>query len=356
MFRFLQHLDKSRIEAVVTFVGDGSFEREVAELGFRTYAVPAARVRQLYKALGTIRGLAQILRREHPDLILSWGAKAQILAAPAALRTRLGDRLIWWQTEMPSGAASARLATLLPAVAVACVTNYVADGQRRRRPRRNTFVVYPGIEPPRQASSDELDELRTSLSIPAGRKVIGTVGRLEERKRQDLLIVALAYLRRQGHDVHGVLVGGDAWDGDPTYGLELRKMVDDLDLTEAVTFTGHVSDTTPYIQLLDVYAHTCLTEASGNAVIEAMGSGVACVAVGTAGPAELIGDEAGLVVAQPDGTLLGQALERLLDDEELRRTFAAAGMERQRQVFSAEGMTEQLEDRLSELASGAELK
>ncbi len=275
MFRLLQHLDRTRIEAVVVFFGSGSFEREVGELGFRTYAVPPARIRQLHNFPVTVRALIRILKREQPDLILNWGPKAQIIVAPAAAIGGFGGRSIWWQTEVPTGAPTTRLATLLPAVAVACVSHYVAAGQQRIRPRRRTFVVYPGIEPPSHVPPDELEALRDSLSIPAGRKVIGTVGRIEERKRQDLLIEALANLRRQGHDVHGLLVGGAAWDHDATYALKLRRMVDELDLTDAVTFTGHVPDAMAYMPLLDLYSHTCLTEASGNAVIEAMGSGIA---------------------------------------------------------------------------------
>lgn len=352
LYGFLQHLDSARIDAAIAFIGPGSFEREVAELGFRTHIVPAARVRQVGKTFRAIRGLTRILRSEQPDLILGWGLKGQILAAPAALLVRPHGSLAWLQTDLPTRRLDYKLATLLPGKAVVCVSQYVARAQARQWPRRPTIVVYPGIESPTQVPADELEALRASLAIPAGRTVIGTVGRLEPRKRQDLLIRALADLRQRGRDVHGLVVGGDAWNGDPTYGRSVRELVNKRDLAEAVTFTGYVPDAIPYIQLMDLYAHTCPVEAFGLALAEAMGSGIACVVVGTAGPAEIVEDgRSGVVVAQLDPTPLGEAIERLLEDDALRKGLAESGRQRQLDQFSAAHMTEQLEDRLLELAT-----
>jgi glycosyltransferase involved in cell wall biosynthesis len=353
LYRFLQNADSSRVEPVVALLGSGSLERAISELGIRTYALPPARMRQIGKALRTTRALTRVLKDERPDVVLSWGRKAQMLASPAVRLAGLDAQVVWFQTDLPGGPAD-RLATALPASAVACVSEYVAGAQAHLRPHRPTFVVYPGMDPPPNAPREELEELRASLSIPPGREVIGTVGRIEERKRPDLLVRALAGLRDRGYDVQGLIVGGDAWDGDMRYVKSVHQLVRELELGDRITFTGHVDNPAPYLQLMDVYVHTCPVEASGNALIEAMGLGIASIAVGRAGPAEIIAEgQSGLLASSPDPTLVEQAIGQLLDDEGMRRRFAESGMQRQRELFSASHMATELEDRLLELATPA---
>jgi glycosyltransferase involved in cell wall biosynthesis len=338
---------------VVAVLGSGSLEPAVSELGFRTYVLPPARMRQIGKALRTTRALARVMRAERPKVVLSWGRKAQMIASPAARLAGLDAQVIWFQTDLP-GSPADRLATVLPASAVACVSKYVAEAQGHLRPHRPTFVVYPGMDSPPEAAPDELEELRASLSIPTGRSVIGTVGRIEERKRPDLLVTALAGLRDRGYDVQGLIVGGDAWDGDLRYVHSLHQLVRELELEDRITFTGHVKDPSTCLQLMDVYVHTCPVEASGNALIEAMGLGIASIAVGRAGPAEIIAEgKSGLLASSPDPALVEEAIGQLLDDEGMRRRFGESGRQRQRELFSASHMATELEDRLLELATPA---
>lgn len=350
LHRFLQHVDRSRVQPVVAFLGSGSLERAVSELGFGTYFLPPTRMRQIGGALRTGRALARVLRSEQPDVILGWGHKAQLLASPAARLAGVDAKVAWFQIDLPRGLAH-RLATVLPANAIACVSEFVATAQANLRPRHPLFVVYPGVDPPELAAPSELEDLRRSLSIPTERKVIGTVGRLEPRKRQDLLIRALAGLRDRGCDVQGVIVGGDAWNGEAGYRDDLHQLTRELDLVDRVTFTGYTKNPTAFVQLMDVYVHTCPVEAFGNALIEAMAVGVATVAVGTAGPAEIIDHgNSGLLAQQPDPGLVEQSIEQLLEDDDMRLRFAKSGKDRQRKLFSADHMAAELDQRLFDLA------
>jgi glycosyltransferase involved in cell wall biosynthesis len=350
LYRFLRHVDRERVDPMLVFLGAGSLEGEVRELGFATQALPTRRLRRGGKFFSTVRRLRGIFEREHPDVILNWGNKAQIVGSPAASLAGFADRVAWWQLGVPPGKLDSRLATLLPARAVACSSHYVARAQRRQRPRRATFVVHPGIDPPGRLSGAELDRERTVLSIPADRPIIGTVGRLETLKRQDILIRAVSTLRRGGHDVHGLIVGGDAYKIDPWCQRRLERLVVELGLTDAVTFTGQVPDPARYLQLMDVFALTTPTEGFGIALVEALGAGVASVAVDAAGQAEIIEhEESGYLVPSPDEVQFAGAIERLLTDDALRRRLAEGGRIRQRVLFSADRMATELEDRLLEI-------
>src|SRR4029453_15609914 len=115
----------------------------------------------------------------------------------------------------------------------------------------STFVVHPGIDAPAATSPGELDELREQIGLPPGRGVVATVGRRRPGKGPDRLLQAIAQLRAKGLDLHGLIVGGDAYELSPEYARELDDLVVQLDLEEAVTMTGQVDNVAPYMQLMD---------------------------------------------------------------------------------------------------------
>src|SRR5262245_55393256 len=218
LYTLLEHLDRRLIDVVLVFLGSGDLEQDVAALGWPTHVLPTARLRHGAKLGPTVRRLRQIFKVEQPELILNWGTKAQVLGWPAALLSGYGDRLGWCQLAVPTRRLdSTKLATLLPTQAVICSSEIAARAQETSWPRRATIVIHPGIDPARSVPADELDALRASLGIPRELTVVGTVGRLQRLKRQDELIRSFSRLHAKGHEIYGLIVGGDAYNLDPGY-------------------------------------------------------------------------------------------------------------------------------------------
>jgi glycosyltransferase involved in cell wall biosynthesis len=239
-----------------------------------------------------------------------------------------------------------RLATMLPARAVGCSSQASAEAQGHLRPRRRTFVVWPGIELDGRAEAAP-----APLDLPAGRVVIGLVGRLQPWKGQHHLLQALALLRDREHDVHGLFVGGSAFGFSQGYPAELAELVDRLELGDRVTMTGQVPDADPYLRRMDVFVNASSGEPFGIVMPEAMAHGLPIVAVASAGPLEIVEDgTTGLLVERPDGGLLADALEQLVGDPERRRRMGEAGRERCLRLFTAERMVARLETELEALA------
>jgi glycosyltransferase involved in cell wall biosynthesis len=351
LWTFLRHVDKRRIEPLVIFLQHGPFAREVAALGIRTIVLPAGRLRQGRTTIRTVTSLARLFRRERPDLILNWMGKSQLYAAPAAMLAAMSDRLVWWQHGVPTGHWLDRLATLLPTKAVGCSSHAAAQAQEQLRPRRTTYVVHPGIDPP-SVSADERLTLRSSLAISDGTAVLGIVGRLQPWKGQDRFVKALAELIRLGHDVHGLIVGGNAYDLSPEYEQDVQRLARELKVASHLSFTGQVDEALPYISLMDVLVNASAPEPFGLVLIEAMGLGIPVVAVNTGGPAEIVDSgRSGLLVARSTPELIAQALERLIRDAELREQMGQGARERFLSCFTAARMVDSLEHMLEELAS-----
>ena len=244
------------------------------------------------------------------------------------------------------------MATLLPARAIGCSSRAGQEAQARLRPRRPTFVVNPGVEAREQVPA-ERERLRTELGIPAERSVVGLVGRLQPWKGQDRFVEALARLGQGGVDVHGLLVGGEAFELSPGYASEVRGTIARLGLQERVTMTGQVDDAGAYFGAMEVAVNASEEEPFGIVLLEAMEAGVPVVAVGRGGPLEIVErDVTGTLAESGEPAALAAAIERTLADSGRRVEMGEAARRRCRERFGAAAMAERLTAELEELAGG----
>jgi len=352
LWSFLNHLDRKNLDPSVVFFGDGPLARDVESLGFDVSRLPAGRLRQPGHLFRSVGRLASLMRERDPDLILNWLSTAQIYGAPAALRARMPDRVVWWQHDMHSGALSRgraldQVATLLPAVAVGACSYAAAEAQRGLRPRRPVVPVQPGIDAGPKSDRTGGDTVRTELAIPSDRFLIGSVGRILPWKGHDRVLEAAERLTRSGHDVHALVVGGV---GDDSYRERLAARARSPSLSGRVTFTGHVEDAAPYIQALDVLVSGSENEPFGLVILEAMEEGVPVVAPDQAGPGEILEHgRTGWLVDSFAPTELAGGVAILIEDPDLRHDLAAAALEARRGHFTAERMTREMEAMFSEL-------
>jgi glycosyltransferase involved in cell wall biosynthesis len=201
------------------------------------------------------------------------------------------------------------------------------------RPRSS--VIYNGVDlnkfSPARASSAEQ---RTQYGIDERTFVVGSIGRLAAEKNQLPLIDAVADLRKSGADIHLMLVG----DGPMRSTLEQRA--NERGISEAVTFTGALSDVRVALKIFDVFVLPSLSETFSNAALEAMAMQVPVILTRAGGAGEMIEDgREGYIV---DVAELPQRLPELLNqlrlDSVLRTRMAAAAALRAQQCFSWEGM------------------
>jgi len=125
---------------------------------------------------------------------------------------------------------AARLASLF-----CCVSEDIARTVSRLGtvPRAKTKVVVNGIATETFAGRADAQTVRHEIGIPQTAKVIGTVGRLTEVKRQKLLLRAFAQLQSQFRELHLLLVG------DGPERARLEKQATALAIVDRVHFAGY---------------------------------------------------------------------------------------------------------------------
>jgi glycosyltransferase involved in cell wall biosynthesis len=173
--------------------------------------------------------------------------------------------------------------------------------------------------------------------MPSGRPVILSAGYLIERKGHHRVILALAELRRRGSDAELWIVGGPGREG--SFENEIREHVRKCGLTDAVRFTGPVTQTAlaEIMSAADVFCLATSREGWPNVVHEALGCGAPAVATDVGGIQDMLpGPEYGFVVPAGDQESLTSALGRALNTKWDRERIAAWGGSRSWRQVAAE--------------------
>lgn len=122
---------------------------------------------------------------------------------------------------------------------------------------------------------------RATLGISPNSFVLGFVGELREKKGQKYLLEAWAKLRQQS-PVHLLIIGAVREEPDsPLLSMD----------TTGLTITGHLSDrhlVAQHLQVCNLFVLPSLWEGLPNALLEAMASGLCCLASNAGGIPEVI--------------------------------------------------------------------
>lgn len=157
--------------------------------------------------------------------------------------------------------------------------------------------------------------------VPDGMATVLAVGRLSPEKGFDVLIEALAYLKRQGVPQYLTLIG----DGPLRSSLEdAAKHFAVFDLIE---FAGELppAEVRARLERADLFCLPSFSEGLPISIMEAMAIGVPVVTTWIAGIPELAEDGVtALTVPPARADALADALRRLADDEPLRKRLARA--------------------------------
>jgi glycosyltransferase involved in cell wall biosynthesis len=173
------------------------------------------------------------------------------------------------------------------------------------------------------------------------------VGRIAPNKcHQDLIKAFAVYRRVYDGSARLRIVGSSASD---TYVDALRSLVSALQLDDAVTFTGGVSDgaLAAHYAAADVYV--CVSEHEGFCVpiLEAMHHDVPVVAYGAGAVPETLG-AGGLCLPAKEPTRVAAAVDRVLGDAQVRDGLVAAGRD-QLATFALDRTRQRMADALRPL-------
>lgn len=302
------------------------------------------------RSAATIRQAAELLGELAPSIIHThqtgalWylGQAAAQLGIPVAhtehtdgvrhARSWLGRLRAWyrWRCALPL------------AHALCSVSEDVARSMSRSaRIESNQFRVVPnGIDVSLYVRAEGSGSARQALGVPSGSLVIGTVGRLAEVKRQDLLLRAFAGLvAGNRHERTRLLVVGDG----PERG-RLERLATSLGIARRVVFAGYQAQPQRFYQAMDLFTLTSRHEGLPLALLEAWAAGLPVVSSAVGGIPQVVKHGVtGMLFESGDVTALQETLEGLLESPSWMNQLATAGRREVNQRYSLAVMADAYE-------------
>ena len=303
----------------------------------RTAAIP---VRNLFCAgdldLPFAYRLSQYLNESRPDIVhchsrrgadLLGGLAASIADVPAVVSRRVDN------TEM-------RLVAALryrPFRKVIAISEAIADVLRDRGVEdARLTVIRSAVDAETLGARPDCQAFRAEFGVPTDAFVMAAAGQLIPRKGHRYLLQAMAALR-QGNRQIRLIIFGEGY-----LGNQLRAQASSLGLGSTVQFAGFREDLDDFIACFDLFVHPALAEGLGVATLKAAAAGLPVVGFQAGGLAEAVAHEkTGLLVPAEDIEALQNAITTLIDDDDMRQRFGAAGRIRMQQEFSIDTMANQ---------------
>jgi len=178
---------------------------------------------------------------------------------------------------------------------------------------------------------------RRRLGLPDGPLVV-FAGRLDPQKGLHTLVAAMRSPALVAAGAHVLLLG------DGPQRADLAQAVERDGLADRVLFRGVVEDVAPYLRAGDLFALPTLGEGMPNALLEAMATGLPCVASAVGGCRDLITHgETGVLVPAGDAAAFQVALETLVQSAALRERLGAAARQAAVDRFGLETMVDRYE-------------
>jgi glycosyltransferase involved in cell wall biosynthesis len=205
-------------------------------------------------------------------------------------------------------------------------------------PANRVATVYSPIVLPAPV---EHSTLRDELGLADDDIVVGCVAVMRATKGHKDLIDAMVPLMTSRPKLHLVFIGG----GSPVF-EQTQDYIAQLGLQHRIHLMGMRRDVPNLLAGFDVFALATQQEASGTVYVEAQASGLPVVGTNVGGVSEMFRDGVtGILVPPKNPEALTNALQRLIDDPDLRHRMGEAGrkMVWEEAVFSPARLAESTE-------------
>jgi len=179
------------------------------------------------------------------------------------------------------------------------------------------------------------ESMRLKLGLPQSEFAWVMVANLVDYKGHKDLLQAFA-LFANNFSARLFLVGRDRG---ALPGLEV--MVGELGITDRVCFLGDCSDVPEILSAMDGFVMASHTEGFSNAILEAMASRLPIVATTVGGNVEALQDgRLGILVEPHNHITLANAMQEIMNNQELRQMLSFAAGQAARESYSVEAMVD----------------
>jgi glycosyltransferase involved in cell wall biosynthesis len=309
-------IDRSRIDPkIVTFYPGGDLLAEFQEADID---VISAQKKKRWDVLSFILELVQIIKKEHPDVIVCYLVAANLLGiflkpffSPSKIIISIRHsyinaqdydlltRILYFMQDS-LGWISDRI----------IVNSYTGakNAEKRGLPPRKMVVISNGIDIDQyQHNSDARCTTREKFGISQKSKVVGIIGRIDPVKDHASFIEAAKLVVNEHPDTIFMVVG----DGDPALLRQLHARVEAIGLKDNFVWIDAQKKMLGIYNSLDVCVSSSIGEGFSNVIAEAMACEVPCVVTDVGDSSRIVG-ETGKIVEAKDPYIMAEGILHVL--------------------------------------------
>lgn len=350
LFFLASGLDRRRYTPIVLFASKNELIKRYQDAGIDTRVerprVPFAPHRRLLRPftramnlvaarIQSVRAVLQhlrTLRREHIGLLHlnnsiaashEWSLAARLLGIPRVVH----ERGILNRYSLTTRLLARQLS------AVICVSDAVRHNLGYHGLSHLPLItIHNGLDVSDFCVTRSVRSIREELGLRESVRLLGIVGNMQRWKGQDVVVRAVATVRREFPDLKCLLIGDVSRrdQDDLAFYAELQRAIDEHSLKDCVVLTGYKPDVANYVNALEVLIHASIKpEPFGRVLLEGMALRKPIVASKAGGVTEIVVDEETGLLFQPGNSgELAAGLRRLLCDQGLRDSMGHAGYRR----------------------------
>lgn len=351
-------LDRNRFDVSAAFASGSPLDSDLSEEGIKVYPLRLERSPWSLRNIYGFIDLMKLLRKEKFDIVHTHTSVGGFVGRIAAWLCNV-PVVMWtihgWAFNYPGGGRIRRyffilIEKLLDALTdhyVAVCANMKDIGVKASVSKGDKIsVIYHGIETSKYDAANRYPERRKELALGGG-KVVGSAGRFELQKAMDDFLRAAAFVKEKVPGTRFLLIG------EGPLGEDLKTLSLQLGLKDDTIFSGWKKNIDEYIGVMDVFCMSSLWEAMPFMLLEAMAMGKPVVATAVGGIPEALEDGLGGFVVPPGSPgLIGSAIVKLLEDEEMETGMGRRNRERVEELFSLKTMIAKYEELYEKLYSG----
>ncbi|WP_137389345.1 glycosyltransferase [Rhodoligotrophos defluvii] len=323
---------------VLSLMLPGPLSETIGRLGIAIHSlrIPRGRV-QVHR----VPELVRIIRSTRPNLIHGWMYHANVAASIGAMLAAPAMPVIWSihhtlydpKYEKPLTQRVIRLSAALSrraAAIVYCSRLAATQHQRIGFENKRSIVIHNGIDcdlfrPDGFAKA----RLARRLGISAERVIVGSVSRYHPMKSPQDLVLALAELLADGHDVHGVFIGPGHSEG------PVSQVARELGIHDRITVWEAERSVREIMPGLDVHViSSTWGESFSLATAEAMACGVPAVVTDLGDCAFLVGETGQVAIPGQPGSLAAALAPLIKMSKHERRALGLRARQRVIERFS----------------------
>lgn len=355
LLQTLEKIDQHKYKSYLVIPRFGPLAEKAQEIGLETEIIPIKWwlterkwiLKQPFAWLWNLKSILQISRmidRSEIDLVFS-NSSASFSGALAAKIKGLPH--IWAIHEIFEEKdpllrfllGKRALIRLVTALSTRIVVNSLAS-QRAFGNLRKVCLVYNGIGMNREDHPSR-NILRKQFALKKQDFVVGTVGKICEKKGQMEIISAVASLSLRFPQLK-LLVVGEA--KNRRYLLRLQKKVEQLRLEDRIIFSGYRRDIFNVLRMMDLFISASRIESFGRTVIEAMAVRTPVLALRTGGIPEIIDNERnGFLMKSRNPDDISKKVEFMIKNPIRTAEIAEEGYRTVRERFSLENQVKKIE-------------